>query len=57
MFVCPKCGRQHIKTEYEYYLAYKLATDPNQNTHIILLDRSLSTERGRSFSKDEKRKD
>jgi len=29
----------------EYYLAYKLAADPNQNTHIILLDRSLSAER------------
>lgn len=35
-----------IMTFAEYYLAYKLATDPNQNTHIILLDRSLSAERG-----------
>jgi hypothetical protein len=29
----------------EYYLAYKLATDPNQNIRVILLDRSLSIER------------
>jgi len=35
-----------IMTFAEYYLAYKLATDPNQNTRIILLDRSLSIERG-----------
>jgi hypothetical protein len=35
-----------IMTFAEYYLAYKLAADPNQNTHIILLDRSLSAERG-----------
>ena len=34
-----------IMTFAEYYLAYKLAADPNQNTHIILLDRSLSAER------------
>ncbi|MEM2971952.1 MAG: hypothetical protein QW270_05965 [Candidatus Bathyarchaeia archaeon] len=34
-----------IMTFAEYYLAYKLATDPNQKTHIILLDRSLSIER------------
>jgi hypothetical protein len=34
-----------IMTFAEYYLAYKLATDPNQNTHIILLDRTLSAER------------
>jgi len=34
-----------IMTFAEYYLAYKLATDPNQNTRIILLDRSLSIER------------
>jgi len=34
-----------IMTFAEYYLAYKLASDPNQNTHIILLDRSLSAER------------
>jgi hypothetical protein len=29
----------------EYYLAYKIAADPNQKTHVILMDRSLSTER------------
>ena len=29
----------------EYYLAYKIAANPNQTTHIILMDRSLSTER------------
>jgi len=34
-----------IMTFAEYYLAYKLATDTKQNTHIILLDRSLSIER------------
>jgi hypothetical protein len=34
-----------IMTFSEYYLAYKLATDQNQDTRIILLDRSLSTER------------
>jgi len=34
-----------IMTFAEYYLAYKLVTDPNQNIHIILLDRSLSIER------------
>jgi hypothetical protein len=34
-----------IMTFAEYYLAYKLATDPNQNIRIILLDRSLSIER------------
>jgi len=34
-----------IMTFAEYYLAYKLAADLNQNTHIILLDRSLSAER------------
>ncbi len=34
-----------IMTFSEYYLAYKLAADPNQNTHVILMDRSLSTER------------
>ncbi|MEM3700079.1 MAG: hypothetical protein QXL57_04335 [Candidatus Bathyarchaeia archaeon] len=34
-----------IMTFAEYYLAYKLATDQNQKTHIILLDRSLSIER------------
>jgi hypothetical protein len=35
-----------IMTFAEYYLAYKIATDPNQDTQIILLDRSLSAERG-----------
>jgi len=34
-----------IMTFAEYYLAYKLSTDPNQNTRVILLDRSLSIER------------
>ena len=34
-----------IMTFAEYYLAYKLATDPNQDIRIILLDRSLSIER------------
>ena len=34
-----------IMTFAEYYLAYKLATDPNQNIRIMLLDRSLSIER------------
>jgi hypothetical protein len=34
-----------IMTFAEYYLAYKLATDQTQKTHIILLDRSLSIER------------
>ncbi len=34
-----------IMTFAEYYLAYKLATDPDQNIRIILLDRSLSIER------------
>jgi hypothetical protein len=34
-----------IMTFAEYYLAYKLAIDPNQNMRIILLDRSLSIER------------
>jgi len=34
-----------IMTFAEFYLAYKLATDPQQNVHIILLDRSLSVER------------
>lgn len=34
-----------IMTFAEYYLAYKLAADPNQNTRVILLDRSLSIER------------
>ncbi len=34
-----------IMTFAEYYLAYKLATDLEQNVRIILLDRSLSIER------------
>jgi hypothetical protein len=34
-----------IMTFAEYYLAYKLTTDPNQNIRIVLLDRSLSIER------------
>jgi hypothetical protein len=34
-----------IMTFAEYYLAYKLAIDSNQNVHIIFLDRSLSIER------------
>ncbi len=34
-----------IMTFAEYYLAYKLATDAEQNFRIILMDRSLSIER------------
>ena len=34
-----------IMTFSEYYLAYKLATDPSQNIRIMLMDRSLSTDR------------
>lgn len=34
-----------IMTFSEYYLAYKLATDPLQQCRIILMDRSLSTDR------------
>jgi hypothetical protein len=34
-----------IMTFAEYYLAYKLVTDPNQEIRILLLDRSLSIER------------
>jgi hypothetical protein len=34
-----------IMTFSEYYLALKLATDPDQCTQVILMDRSLSTER------------
>ncbi len=34
-----------IMTFAEYYLAYKFASDPNQNTRLILLDRTLSAER------------
>ena len=29
----------------EYYLAYKIAADPNQTTNVLLMDRSLSAER------------
>ena len=34
-----------IMTFSEYYLAYKLAVDPAQNIKVLLMDRSLSTER------------
>jgi len=34
-----------IMTFSEYYLAYKLAADPAQDLRVILMDRSLSTER------------
>jgi hypothetical protein len=34
-----------IMTFAEYYLAYKLAADPNQNIRVVFLDRSLSIER------------
>jgi hypothetical protein len=34
-----------IMTFSEYYLAYKLAVDPAQNIRVLLMDRSLSTER------------
>jgi hypothetical protein len=34
-----------IMTFSEYYLAYKLAADPNRDTRITLLDRSLSVDR------------
>jgi hypothetical protein len=34
-----------IMTFAEYYLAYKFATEPNQNIRIVFLDRSLSIER------------
>jgi hypothetical protein len=34
-----------IMTFSEYYLALKLVTDPTQDTQVILMDRSLSTER------------
>jgi hypothetical protein len=34
-----------IMTFAEYYLAYKLITDPNQKIRIMLLDRSLSIDR------------
>ncbi len=36
-----------IMTFSEFYLAYKLAIDPIQNFEIILMDRSLSTERAK----------
>ena len=34
-----------IMTFSEYYLAYKLAVDPEHNIKILLMDRSLSTDR------------
>ena len=34
-----------IMTFSEYYLAYRLAADPNRETRLILLDRSLSVDR------------
>ena len=34
-----------IMTLSEYYLAYKLAVDPAENLRVLLMDRSLSTER------------
>ena len=34
-----------IMTFAEFYLAYKLASNPKENTRIILMDRSLSIER------------
>jgi hypothetical protein len=34
-----------IMTFSEFYLAYKLAVDPAQNFRVLLMDRSLSTER------------
>jgi hypothetical protein len=34
-----------LMTFSEYYLAYKLATDPQKQVQILLLDRSLSSER------------
>jgi hypothetical protein len=36
-----------IMTFSEFYLAYKLSADPAQNFRIILMDRSLSTERAK----------
>ncbi len=44
-----------IMTFAEYYLAYKVAADPNQNTHIILLDRTLSAERASLLYETSKR--
>ncbi len=34
-----------VMTFAEFYLAYKLAVDPAQNFQVLLMDRSLSTER------------
>ena len=34
-----------LMTFSEYYLAYKIATNTNQNTQVLFMDRSLSTER------------
>jgi len=34
-----------IMTFAEYYLAYKLVTDPEREVHIVLMDRTLSGER------------
>ena len=45
-----------IMTFAEYYLAYKLATDPEQDVRIILLDRSLSIERASLLYDTSKRK-
>jgi len=45
-----------IMTLAEYYLAYKLVTDQNQNMRIILLDRSLSIDRA-SLLYDTSRRD
>jgi len=45
-----------IMTFAEYYLAYKLAVDPEQNVRIILLDRSLSIERASLLYDTSKRK-
>jgi len=45
-----------IMTFAEYYLAYKLATDSEQNVRIILLDRSLSIERASLLYDTSKRK-
>jgi len=45
-----------IMTFAEYYLAYKLATDPQENVKIILLDRSLSIERASLLYDTSKRK-
>jgi len=45
-----------IMTFAEYYLAYKLAIDPQENVKIILLDRSLSIERASLLYDTSKRK-